>query len=78
MGSSSSKSLDDCTKEDVALGVSALGQTYEAYCDALLVNGINGKLLNALDAKELEESMDDLNITNRLHRRVLMLDLQRS
>jgi len=69
-------SLEDWSAEQVAAAVRSLGAKYEPYADAVLANHVDGSLVAALDGDELEETFEDLDITNRLHRRVLTAKLQ--
>ena len=77
MGNSSPK-LEALTKEEVAEAVRALGPKYEEYADASRDNGIDGALLESLQDKEIEETMDELEIASKLHRRVLRQFLRKA
>jgi len=74
MGNSSS-SLEILSREEVAEAVVALGPKYDAYASSLKDNGIDGALLESLNDEEIEETMDELEITSKLHRRVLRQSL---
>lgn len=78
MGTSLSRPFRDLSKEEISFAVADLGDRYKEYCDALNANGVDGSLLESLDESEIEETLDDLEITNRLHRRVLMRELDKA
>jgi hypothetical protein len=48
-----------------------LGKHYAPYADATKVNGVDGFMLATLSCSEIPETLDDLQIQNRLHRRVI-------
>ena len=50
-----------------------LGSAYEAYCPAVIENGIDGSLLSLMTKDEMIELMQELGITNKVHIRVLVL-----
>jgi class 3 adenylate cyclase len=78
MGSSQSRPFSDLSPEEISFAVANLGERYNGYCDAVIANGVDGSLLIALDESEIEETLDDLHITNRLHRRVLIRELNKA
>lgn len=78
MGTSPSKPFVELTKEEVSSAVANLGDRYEGYREALVGNGVDGSLLATLDGVELLETLDDLHIANRLHRRVLLMELNKA
>ena len=52
------------------------GDAYAGYADAMLVNGVDGALIaDVIDAgdSETQETFDTLGVSNKLHRRKLML-----
>ena len=76
MGASQGKPVTKLTREEVAQAVESIGKGYQIYKAMLLRNGVDGSLLDSLSDVEMEETLDDLGITNRLHRRVLVKTLQ--
>ena len=71
MGSKQSKYFDECSSDDIARGIAELGPSYEGCAQDCRDNGVDGYLLIGLSDTELAETMDDLGINDRLHRRVL-------
>jgi class 3 adenylate cyclase len=71
MGSSPSKPLIEWSTDDLKEAMSPLGLKYQPYCTAIAENSIDGSVLASLTEQELEEALEDLGITNRLHRLVL-------
>jgi len=77
--SSNNKLFADYSKEDVAAAVSSLGAKYADYAGAICENGMDGAFLLSLasedgkgdDGELFIETLDDLEVTNRLHRRKL-------
>ena len=65
-------SLSEWTAEDVVNAVSALGEQYPQYADAIRSNNINGPFLQKLRRDGIEEKLVDLGVSSRLHRRVLI------
>jgi class 3 adenylate cyclase/GAF domain-containing protein len=78
MGSSASKPLKDLSKDEISQAIATLGESYEMYCDVFIGNGLDGRVLDNLDENEIQETLDDLEITNRLHRRVLVKELDKA
>jgi class 3 adenylate cyclase len=78
MGTLESKPIKECTKEDISLAVASLGEPYQVYASTLNGNAVDGRLLDVLGTTEIEETLDDLDIANRLHRRVLLLELNKA
>jgi len=69
---STPKDLEKCSKHDVATYVSAIGDKYEGYANAIIADGkIDGKFLAKADDKTFEKTLDRLNVTTKLHRRKL-------
>lgn len=69
MGTPLSKPVEEWTSEDVAIIVGTTGGKYEAYAEAIQEEGVCGLVLS--NEKELEETLTDLKITSKLHRRIL-------
>jgi len=72
MGSDQSKSLAALDAKEVAQAITQLGQKFEGYGQISIDNGVDGELLAGMTDVEVLETLDDLDITNRLHRRVLI------
>ena len=60
------------SKEDVASLVASYGQKYQPYAAHIKGNGVDGELLASMSQEEFLETLNDLNITVRLHRRKLL------
>lgn len=71
MGLEQSKPLEQWQASDVAAEVGNLGQQYTSYSAHLFENGVDGAFLASLSNEEVKETLDDLGIDSRLHRRVL-------
>jgi class 3 adenylate cyclase/gamma-glutamylcyclotransferase (GGCT)/AIG2-like uncharacterized protein YtfP len=71
MGATSSRSIDSLSKEEVAALVSSYGEKYQVYSARIVENGVDGELLASLSQEEFQETLDELEITARLHRRKL-------
>jgi hypothetical protein len=74
MGSTPSKPLLEWTSQELGLaleGLGGAGSKYVAYIPTILDNGVDGALLYDFSDQEFAETLTDLNITNRLHCRVL-------
>lgn len=71
MGLHQSRPLKEWGCEDVAAAISGLGQHYGPYVTAIQENSVDGALLLSLSVPEIRETLDDLKILNRLHRRVI-------
>jgi hypothetical protein len=71
MGSTPSKPLLEWTSQELALALERLGSQHAAYAPTILDNGVDGALLYNFSDQEFAETLTDLNITNRLHCRVL-------
>ena len=72
MGSGKSKSLAELDAQEVSNAIAKLGKNYDVYADTSRDNGVDGTLLAGLTEQEFRETLDDLGITNRLHRRVFV------
>lgn len=71
--------LSTLSKEEVATAIASNGKKYEAYAKAAVENGVNGDLLADLNGpEELGEILDELEITSKLHRKVLTKALTRA
>ena len=72
MGADLSKPLEELSKDDLADSiVKALGEKYKGYAQEVKSNAVDGAFLKMLDADEFIETLTDLNVTNRLHQRIL-------
>jgi hypothetical protein len=71
MGLDQSKPLEQWDSIMVAEQVRKLGHQYELYASTVLDNCVDGLFLAGLTFTERQETMDDLKIHSRLHRRVL-------
>ena len=71
MGLEHSKPLTQLTHEEVASTVEKLGKHYSEAAKSIRDNAVDGAFLDGLSPTEIEETLDDLGIENRLHRRVL-------
>ena len=72
MGTSSSKPFNVWSSDDVSKSLKSLGPKFAEYADVAVENGVDGDLLESLDETELQETLDDLEISNRLHRRIIL------
>ena len=73
MGTKLSQPLPDVSVDELATLLQGLGANYVSYADSVRDNGGNGFFVASLqDETELLETLDDLEIDNRLHRRVLV------
>ena len=71
MGATNTKPLEQWTPGEVATACNSLGSAYAAYLPALESNGVNGALLASLALEDLPDTFESLDITNRLHQKVL-------
>ena len=71
MGLEHSKPVAQLQANDVATIVEQLGKHYEDAAKSIRENGVDGIFLASLSPKEVKETLDDLGVQNRLHRRVL-------
>jgi hypothetical protein len=71
MGSTPSKPLLEWTSQELAVALERLGSQHAVYAPTILDNGVDGALLYNFSDQEFAETLTDLNITNRLHCRVL-------
>ncbi len=78
MGASDSKPFNDLTNAEVALAVLNLGDCYQTYGESLIQSGVDGRFLDSLSDTELEETLKTLKVSNRLHRRVLLKELNKA
>ncbi|CAB9497520.1 Receptor-type adenylate cyclase [Seminavis robusta] len=70
MGAIGSKSLTKYSKSEIADIVAAYGSGYQCYVKEIAGNCIDGELLASLSEQEFVETvLDDLKVTNRIHRR---------
>ena len=74
---SSCHPLAEWSTDDVSKALHGMGRKFEAYADAVSENQVDGSLLlSFLQDGTLDETFDDLGLSNRLHRRVLTKKLQ--
>lgn len=87
MGASQSKShasasLDELSADDVSNFVMGLGGKYKVYGEAITSNAVDGEILASLDVDNDEEAVKEtfecLEITNFLHRRVLVKEWKKA
>ncbi|CAB9522046.1 expressed unknown protein [Seminavis robusta] len=71
MGLDQSRPLNQWDSAKVSAAMENLGGQYKPYAASVLENGVDGAFLAGLGSAEFQETMDDLKITSRLHRRVL-------
>lgn len=76
MGAKLSTPLADVSCEELATKLVGLGSKYEVYADAVRENAVDGELLDGFDETEFAETLDDLQVHSRLHRRVLTKEWQ--
>ena len=76
MGSSLSKPFESLQVLDILDFVAAMGDKYKDYLKEKEGNGIKGELLAELkDDQDFEDTvLDTLDIKNKLHRRVLLVE----
>ncbi|CAB9528610.1 unknown protein [Seminavis robusta] len=63
--------LQELSSVDVAEYVKDLGEKFWPYADAIKTGGVNGAFLTSLTKETFEETLDSLEVNNRLHRRKL-------
>jgi DNA-directed RNA polymerase subunit N (RpoN/RPB10) len=78
MGNNGSTPLEDVTKDQVAQRVSELGDKFSSYAAAIDENGVDGDLLAGMNEEDFNETLDDLGVTSRLHRRKLLQEFRKS
>ena len=74
----STKPLEGYSKEEIAEVVASYGGKYKHYRKTITENGMDGSFLATLCEEEFRETMDDLDISQRLHRRKLMNEFRKS
>lgn len=73
-----SASLVDVPREVLRDSVASISPEYTQYADIFFSNGIDGNLLSAvMEDNELDQLLNDLNITNPVHVRMLTLRLRK-
>ena len=74
--STSSKPFQQWTSEELAQAIYNRGSSdsYKQYSERVLQEGVDGSLLWSMKESEFLETLADLNVTNRLHVRVLLHD----
>lgn len=78
MGNTESVPLEECSKEHVVKRVSSFGDKFAAYAAAIDENGVDGDLLSGMNEDEFNETLDDLGVKSRLHRRKLLQEFRKS
>lgn len=64
--------------EEIAGKVVELGGAFESYASVIRDNGVNGELLKSYTAEhKADELMNDLDVTNKLHRKKLVLEVEK-
>ena len=65
--------------EEIAERVAGLGSAFEGYATLVRDNGIDGELLKSYNGDHNADSlMDDLQVTNKLHRKKFILELEKT
>ena len=78
MGTINSKqTLQQCSPEEIARHIGDIGEKYIVYAERIRNSGIDGAFLATLTGHTLHETLDCLEITERLHRRKLERVLDR-
>lgn len=75
MGLDISTPVEEWDYDDCADGLISLGEQYALYADAVLDHRVDGSVLATLLPWEISESLRDLGIHNRVHRRFLQKKL---
>lgn len=65
----STQNLKQYTAKDVAQHVASMGKKYESYARKIEESGIDGTFVLAASRQTLHETLDSLQVTERLHRR---------
>ena len=66
------------TKDEIAQGVSSLGGAFGQYAEIVRENGVNGELLKSYTTDHSpSELLDDLEISNNLHRTKIILEINK-
>ena len=78
MGNNGSTPLDDISKDQVVERVSSLGEKFATYAESIDENGVDGDLLAGMNEDDFQETLDDLGVTSRLHRRKLLQEFRKS
>jgi len=73
-----SASLDTLSRAEVAEMVASYGSKYEEYKSIIAENGIDGAFLRSINEEEFLETLDDLCISHRIHRRKLLNEFRRT
>ena len=78
MGAAASVYLDTkaFTAEQIADFVGSLGPAYEAYKERIVFNGLTGALVSSLSDADLNEFLDELEITSSIHRKNITAHLK--
>lgn len=78
MGSNTSKPLSEFSKEEVAALVRGYGGQFVQYVDRIVQNCVDGELLASMNVEEFLETLDELGVDFRLHRRKLLYEFRAS
>lgn len=65
----STENLKQLTAKDIAHYVASMGKKYESYARKIEESGIDGTFVAAASRQTLHETLDSLQVTERLHRR---------
>jgi class 3 adenylate cyclase len=66
---SSPPRIEDISTEELSTFIASLGDRYTTYAEAIQANGVDGELLSTMTEDEFQETLDDLGVSSRLHRR---------
>jgi class 3 adenylate cyclase len=78
MGSKSSKPLNEYSQDEVAACISSYGGMFAQYAQRIRENGVDGELLATMNEQELHETLDELEVESRLHRRKFLNEFKGS
>ena len=78
MGNDLSVPLEQVSKDEVVARVNSLGEKFQGYTAAIDENGIDGDVLAGMNEDEFIETLDDLGIDSRLHRRRLLQEFRKA
>lgn len=72
MGADQSKALAEWSTDDIVKAVASLGHQYAKYEERIREKAIDGKFIADLTHEKTDETLNDLGVTARLQRRVLV------
>jgi len=78
MGNNESTPLEEITKDEIVAKVKDLGDKFAEYASAIDENGVDGDLLAGMNEDDFLETLDDLGVTSRLHRRKLLQEFRKA